>query len=271
MSFPIEELLEINKFSNLHDGNRVVFCKTDYLYTLLPALEAFPHEIILISGNSDYSVSEERLSFKPDNVVKWFGPNKSADSDIVVPIPLGIENSICCKLGYHHGFVWDHAPEKHGIISETQNKPPTKMIYANFEVHQSRHPSRVLWKDIAQNHDHITWQPDNALRYADYIDEVLDHEAVLCPQGNVSVPEGDNHRLYEVLYSGRIPITHAQTYHKTLHHKFPVILVEDLEAVSDEKFMRSEIDRVKSQTYDHKYLRFSYWRDLILAEKEKLK
>ena len=276
MSYPIEEIIETNKFSHLHDGERIFFCKTDYIQTIANVPSAFditssvPHEVILITGNSDYAIDNRHVKNKPQNIVKWFCVNKHSQSDELTAIPTGIENSAKCKIGIEHGYVWDHAPEKHKILSELRPKEPTKLIYANFTLASGRHPSREIWKNIALESNHITWEENN-LEYADFCSHILDHEAALCPQGNIHVPEGDNHRIYEVLYAGRIPVIHAQDYYQKMHHKFPVILIEDLNLIADEKFMKSEIDKVKSQTYDPKYLKFSYWKDLILKERNKLK
>lgn len=283
MSYPIEEILEMNKFSHLHDGERIFFCKTDYIQTIANVPSAFditssiPHDVILITGNSDHVIDDRHVRNKPQNVIKWFCGNKHSQSDELTIIPIGIENSVKCKIGIEHGYVWDHAPEKHKILSELRPKEPTKLVYANFTVcPSSRHASRSEWKSIALESDHITWS-EGDLKYAEYCDHILDHEAVLCPLGNIHVPENDNHRIYEVLYAGRIPIIHQQELYKKLYHKYPVILIPTdekdtprFDIIKDEKFMRSEIDRVKSTKYDDKYLKFSYWKDLILSEKEKL-
>ncbi len=267
MAFDVEEILEINKFSHLHDSDRVFFCKTDYVDIALKEISKIPHEVIFISGNSDYTINEARFNCKPPNVVKWFCHNKHFDSDVLVPIPIGIENKTECKLGSEHGFIWDHAPEKHKVISEIENRSATKTIYANFTVDSSRCASRGVWRSIAENSEHITFEGNMRRPYIEFVSDILDHEAVLCPLGNTHVEEGDNHRIYEVLYLGRIPIVHTEDYYKKLHHKFPVLLVKNLDDIADEDFMKSEIKRIKNEKFDDKYLKFSYWKNLILKEK----
>jgi hypothetical protein len=276
MSYPVEEMLEMNKFSHLHDGKQVFFCKWEFIAETWQRISEQPNEAILISGNSDNVIDDQHVRNKPQNVIKWFCGNKHSQSDELTIIPIGIENSTKCKI-IGHGKVWDHAPEKHKILSELRPKEPTKLVYANFTVCRfSRHASRGIWKSIALESDHITWSKGD-LEYAEYCDHILDHEAVLCPLGNIHVPENDNHRIYEVLYAGRIPVIHQQALYKKLYHKFPVILIPTdehgichFDAIKDEQFMRAEIDRVRSQTYDDKYLKFSYWKELILKTKASL-
>lgn len=268
MPFDMNEILEINKFSHLHDGDRIFFCKTDFIEAELARLGNIDKEVILISGNSDFGITDALLSKKPSNVKHWFTANKSTQSDEVTVIPLGIENITPCSKGSKSGYCWPHAKEKHRIISNINDAHPSKLIYANFTVDHRRHHSRELWRDISQHVPHITWRA--GLSYLDMCEDILDHEAALCPLGNKSVPEGDNHRVYEVLYLGRIPIVHTLDYYKKLYHLFPVILIENLEAIQDEDFMKHKIKEVKSKNFDSKYLKFSYWKEQILRCKEQL-
>jgi len=84
--------------------------------------------------------------------------------------------------------------------------------------------------------------------YGVWVENVLKHEAVLCPLGNSpGSPDSDNHRIYEVLYLNRIPVVHVKSSYDKLHHQFPVILIENLEDVGDESFMRQQIDKVKNK------------------------
>ena len=73
------------------------------------------------------------------------------------------------------------------------------------------------------------------------------------------------------LYLGRIPIVHTKDYYEKLHHKFPVLLVKNLDDIANEDLMRKEIDKIKSQNFNSNYLKFSYWKNLILKEKQKLR
>ena len=107
----------------------------------------------------------------------------------------------------------------------------------------------------------ITWE-EPTLSHEDFFDRILDFEAVLCPQGNGF---GDNHRIYETLYLNRIPITTGPHVHKSLHHKFPVILIEDISLLKNYNFMREQIDIAKSKIWDKNLLDLDYWESKILS------
>ncbi len=275
MNFPKEEILEFNKFSYLHDGERVFFSKIDsnIQYTL-DSIREKQHECILITGNSDHGHYGNFFDHPsvPSNLKHWFCTNKSDDDDRLTILPLGIDNVTKCKLGTEHGLCWPHNQEKHNLLSMLNEKKPTKLVYANFETHR-RHYARKIWQNIARKSSHITWTTFESRSIPEFYNDILDHEAVLCPLGNDAVPEGDNHRIYETLYCGRIPITHAENYYRKLYHLFPIILIPEteLEAIDDEQFIRREIQKIKSKKFDLKYLKFSYWKNIILKAKKDLK
>tara|TARA_Y100001973_G_C5203612_1_gene339729 strand:- start:3330 stop:4157 length:828 start_codon:yes stop_codon:yes gene_type:complete len=275
MNFPKEEILEFNKFSYLHDGERVFFSKIDRnLQYTLDSIREKQHECILITGNSDYGHYGNFFDSPSvsSNLKHWFCTNKCDDDDRLTVLPLGTANVTQCKLGKEHGLCWPKFQQKHNLLSTLNEKKPTKLVYANFET-RKRHHARKIWQNIAHKSPHITWTTFESRSLSEFYNDILDHEAVLCPLGNNRVPEGDNHRVYETLYCGRIPITHAENYYRTLYHLFPIILIPEteLEAIDDEQFIRREIQKIKSKKFDLKYLKFSYWKNIILKAKKDLK
>jgi len=264
----MKDLIQTNFLSRLHNGKDIFFCKTDYLVKDFDRISKLDNEVILISGNSDYGITDTLVSQSPKNIKKWFCVNRTSYNDKLVTIPLGIENySVCRRDG--HGYVWPHVHEKVRLLSQEYDVKPQEFIYSNFTVGTNvLHRSRV--RQIAIGSSHINHEDPNKSDYSNYIKQILNHEAVVCPQGNGGVPEGDNHRIYEVLYCGRIPLTFAKDYYKKIHHKFPVVLLDDPSELEDEKYLREKINEVKSKSFDEKYLTNKYWESLILKESESL-
>ena len=64
-------------------------------------------------------------------------------------------------------------------------------------------------KNLCENCNHVTFK-NYGLSYQEFISDVISHDAVLCPVGNSPEGVADNHRIYEVLYSNRIPIVFAK-------------------------------------------------------------
>ena len=54
----MNDLIQFNKFSELHDGRKIIFCKTDFLSAEFEIIEKMNSEVVLISGNSDFAVND---------------------------------------------------------------------------------------------------------------------------------------------------------------------------------------------------------------------
>jgi len=179
-------------------------------------------------------------------------------------IPIGIENFVECKRLYH-GFIPVNGPEKYGILcSMNKDTAPSKFVYSNFTVREACQSTehRILVRQISQESPHIDWEEPN-LTSEEFYKKVLEYDAVVCAQGN---GPGDNHRIYEVLYLGRIPITFNTELYRRLHHNFPIVCLSDPNALRDREYLEKQIQRVKKMTWNKEMLYSSYWKNLILSE-----
>ena len=99
------DFIELNKFSHLHDEQNIIFCKTDFLREQLREIEKLGNDVVLITGNSDYPITDDYLNFLPKNVIKWFGQNIISKNSIFEPIPLGLENKLeSVRKGHGIGY-----------------------------------------------------------------------------------------------------------------------------------------------------------------------
>jgi hypothetical protein len=247
--------LQINKLSQFHNGETVIFCKTDYIAEDFKYIATLPHNVIFITGNSDYCITDEIVETAPKNIKKWFCQNRLSDSPLLESIPLGLENTIPCKRD-GHGYVWPHAAEKTDLLSKIYDVKPSKFLYANFKI-ETNTSHRIPLKSICQQSDIIDWQ-EPVLTYPEFMQHILDHEAVICAQGN---EWGDNHRIYETLYLKRIPITFHPTLYKFLHHKFPIILCESMQELYQEDLMYEKIKEAKTKSWE--WTDYNKWKQLI--------
>ena len=259
----MSEIIQLNRFSKLHNGKDIFFCKTDFLQKDFDIISKLNHDVILISGNSDIAITNKIAKTAPQNISTWFCQNNECDDPRVVSLPLGIENTFECKR-FGHGVAWDFALEKNKILSSIFNKKITgetfNLVYANFNVNTS-----PIWrnkiKDVCLKSNHITFEKSN-LSYPEFISKILSHEAVVCPCGNGV----DTHRVYETLYANRIPIvfSHGQGYlYKTLYKFLPVVLLENPEQLLDKQHIINNIKVAKNKSNEK--IKFSHWRKRILA------
>jgi hypothetical protein len=270
--------IQMNKLSYLHNDVDVIFCKTDFLLGEFDRIRKLNHDVILITGNSDYFINDSIYSLLPSNVRKWFAQNSLIKSDRVICIPIGIENTIPSKrIG--HGIV--NTIEQNGqnynsfieelVLISPREIEPTKFIYANFRLSTFAdfHISRSVIKEYSQKVNYIDWEDPN-LSSEEYLNRILEFEAVLCPQGN---GPGDNIRILKTLMMGRIPITFNKVMYDNLHYRYPVVLIENPEYLLDYDFIREKINDAKSKykNWDKKELTTEFWVSNIKNEINKLR
>lgn len=253
------DFYQINKLSRLHDGTKIFFCKTDYLEMDFTTIAKLKNNVILISGNSDYAITPEIVKRCPDNVKYWFCQNAISKSEIIYPIPIGLENKER-SIRDGHGIAYpDRVVEKENILFSLPQKDSCKFIYANFNV-QTNIEHREKVKRYALNEPHIDWQ-EPELNINDLYNKYLDYKMILCPVGNGI----DTHRLWEVLYCNRIPITVIVGDYKIydLYKKLPIILLDSLDKLSDQYHILDQYNQVINRTYDFSLLRTDYWINTI--------
>ena len=73
-------LIQINQFSHLHNGENIFFCKTDFLRGVLNFISSLNQNVILITGNSDYSITDDIAELAPSNVKYWYAQNAECKS-----------------------------------------------------------------------------------------------------------------------------------------------------------------------------------------------
>jgi hypothetical protein len=253
------DTIQINKFSHLHDGLNIIFCKTDFLIDQFEEIKRLKNSVTLISGNSDLVIDEDLYKMKPNNVTKWYAQNAMFTNQILELIPIGIENRFESARSGHHGVgYYERVEEKQDVFDSFVDITPTKFIYSNFNISTNfYHRSKI--REICIESDFIDWEEPN-LTSTNFLKRILEYEAVICPQGN---GPGDNHRIYETLYMNRIPITFNKVMYDNLHKLFPVLLIEDINELHNSKLLKEKIFYIKNKYWDKNLLTSEYWINKI--------
>jgi len=276
------DVIQLNKFVKLHDGEKILFCNIGKFSVACDYISNLNHAVVLILGGTDYCVTDSFLKILPKNVRKLFCWNclidRNSYGDLIQPIPRGIEISESVDFG-DFSFCGSEieGEEKRLILSDPPNEDPTKFIYANFRVN-TNYSHRVPVRDFAINHPEITWEEPygetdrqryvNGPSYMDFVYDILDHQAVLCPQGN---DLGENLRVYETLYLSRVPLTFNKSMYDAMYHIFPTVHISDLNELNNRDVLSKRIDdAMNTMISNRKYLDFNYWKDMILNASEDL-
>jgi hypothetical protein len=87
----------MNRFSELHDDERIVFCKIDHVMEDFRRVATLPHKVVMLIMNGDFSFTPEILKHKPSNVKHIFATNSTVYNNMVTPIPV----ASLCALPLH--------------------------------------------------------------------------------------------------------------------------------------------------------------------------
>ena len=255
------EIIYFNKFFNLHDGKNIFVCKTDFLTSDFKKIAKIQNKVILVTGNSDIPIDSNYFAKLPANVYKWYAQNATFVNDKIMPLPLGIENfDFALRRG--HGVKYSRVEEKIDLLSRESVITPTKFIYANFSISTNTAYRQTVY-DFVKNIPHIDLEGP-VLTTTEFFNKILDYKMILCPIGNGI----DTHRLWEVLYSNRVPIIlrikNCNLYE--LYSQLPVIILESIYDLHNIKLLEDMYHTVKTKKYNTDILKYSYWENMILKD-----
>jgi hypothetical protein len=219
------------------------------------------HPVTLITGNSDYAITDEIISLAPKNIVAWYAQNAVSNSEILHPIPIGLENKIPAVRDGHGVGYFERASEKEQLLNSIKNKPD-QLIYANFNIN-TNYNYRSIVKKYCIDSDFIDWEEPN-LTLPQFFNKITHYKMIVCPAGNGV----DTHRLWEVLYSNRIPITIITGNFKLyqLYKKLPIILLENINQLLDKNLIMQKYQECISQTWDTSLLDINRWIETIKTQ-----
>jgi len=249
----------VNKLSKLHNEKTIFFCKMDYplIYNDFNTISKLNNNVILITGNSDYGITDDIVNIAPKNIERWYCQNALSNNSIIYPIPIGMENKEeCYRSGHGVGYM-HRVTEKENIISNLEEITPYKFIYANFNIETNRE-YRTKIRDYISNIDYIDWQEPN-LTLSEFFNTIKQYRMVLCPIGNGI----DTHRLWETLYCNKIPITIKVGDYKIykLYEQLPIIILNDIDELKNYNLLNTKYN--EAIKLSNKILFNSYWQNLI--------
>ena len=230
----------------------IIFLKTDYMQdffeNLLPLIE---NQFILITHNSDYGAPGNFEKYLDNTkIIKMFSQNPTVVHTKLVPIPIGIANS-----------VWEHGNEEHfnNVLKILPNYKKRHLVGLNFEI--STYPdtrSKVYNKFVSKSYCKKTYSKN----HESYLLNMAECEYTLSPRGNGL----DCHRTWEAMIVGSIPIVETSPL-DSVYEDMPVLIINRWEDVTL-KMLHEKKDALSSKKNSPK-IYFDYWAKLILSEKNK--
>jgi len=241
------------KFKSIGDNNKIFYCDTHNVNDFFDSIK-FDHDFILVSHNSDGKVTktpketDADFNKKPKNLKKWFAQNVCVEDEIMVSLPIGLENS-----------EWFPNINKIGqMINKLNSEKYFKnTLYVNHNINTNIKERELPYK-LFSNKDYVTCvSGHNGLDYENYIDNIYNHKFVLCPEGNGT----DTHRTWECLYMDTIPIE-KRNINNSFYDDLPICFVDKWDDITEE-FLNEEYNRITKIKYNLSKIDFNYWVDEI--------
>ena len=221
-----------------------IFVAADYLEDLLDYHWSNIRCKTLITGNSDRNFESEVLL--PPSIKLWLCQNSAVlNSEIMRTLPIGIENRKLGRAGLKKYFLRSNITIRDKVFVPPMS--PTNPV---------RRPVILECMDRDEIFDVFL----KMMNEEDYFELASRYRFVLCLEGNGY----ENHRIWETLYNGGIPILLRTSWSVTLSYlKLPIILIENIGDISAQALREFDEKFAEFSPQDCKALWTTFWRQVI--------
>ena len=198
----------LHKLVAEYDNPKLVFCYTHRVSELAAKLHLFLNPFILVSHNSDYTITEKDTGFLDNpKILKWCSQNVNTIHPKLSWIPIGIANQ-----------KWEH-----GKLSNWKNIRPLLNsektgLYFYFSVCTNT-TKRNECKNILESKGLVFGEHRSHPEYLQLLANEMKY--AICPEGNGI----DCHRVWECFYTNTIPICIRSVHTELIAKRFPMILL----------------------------------------------
>ena len=224
----------------------IVYAKADHFIPLFHQLRRRRTRVVLVTAESDMTVSPEIARTRPIQVADWFSAN-ALDSSVHA-IPLGLANSYC------------ELTPKAPLLAEcgTSNEERTRWLYVNFRV-ETNPPVRGPIMQHFESLDRRDWLTvrHGEAGLEEFVREMSSHRFVVCPPGNGI----DTHRLWEALYGKTIPIVLRNPALREFGD-LPIVFVDDFREVTPE-FLEVQHRRIAGTEWNWEKMFAPWWQERL--------
>jgi len=261
-----------DNFLSKPDHTLIGYCKTDYVgWFFDQCRENSSTRYVLITHESDYSITEQVFQRKPPNIVMWYGQNIDFVHPMLQSIPIG--SAVSTWIGTsEHTEISDH-PDFCLIPEQQEKKEHINLAYMDFGIWTNSKHRRAV-HDYFKTKPWVSSKPcdispseykqsGNSISTAKQCSNIYHHKFVISPIGNGY----DCGRNWLSLYLGAIPVI---PWHKNIdfYKDLPFVVYNDIEEVTEE-FLNEKYDEISSKEYTLDKAKVSYWHREFLKSKER--
>jgi hypothetical protein len=233
-------------------ARRVLFVYTHaldgFVEHVWPRLEGEGY--VLVTHNSDAAVDARHAGWIDAQGAKlrcWFAQNAVVAHPRLVPLPVGIANS-----------MWAHGNLRALERAAAAGEPARELLHARFDP--GTHSERSLaFEALARAFPGVHADANRRLRFPAYLAELARHRFCVCPRGNGP----DTHRFWECQYLDVVPVVRRSpdVEHWQLAG-LPVVILDDWSELTRE---RLEAEQPAVSARRRELLALSHYRGLVQA------
>ena len=257
------EMVIVDDFRTLDEGTIDRLSRTRTLFVYTHELRAFIDHVwprlggrgyVVMTHNSDFAADESYLPWLDatgDKLGRWFAQNATIAHPKVVPVPVGIANS-----------MWPHGDLRVlcRAIARYCNAPKKELAFVQFDPRT--HPHRqAIWDTLRASFPGMASRPPAPRRYGTYLRRLARCKFCVCPRGNGI----DTHRVWECLYLGVVPIVERSTHSEHWARRgLSLLLVDDWSEVTPERLQaEASVFAPADRTPAYAPLRLSHYAELV--------
>jgi len=232
----------------------IVFLNADFLEVYFQTIhKKINTKYILITHNSDRSISLNELHHADEKIIHWFAQNLCIpENEKISAIPIGIENLRRLKNGRKKWFNKELPIKK-------------KLILASFDVY-TNYPERHQVSVSLNNNINIDFLNFDSTE--EYFNAAKEYRFILCPSGNGK----DTHRIWECLLLGVVPIVKVDEFSSNFFKKgIPILHIDNWSNIN--KYDKAELENLYKDIYSNprffEYSTSKYWLEKIVDFRER--
>ena len=255
MSLNNMDFIQGENFIKLANNENIYYSHTHDVNSFFKTIN-FNHDFILISHNSDGSVTNNPVSNydadirnAPKNLKKWYAQNVNVIDERVESIPNGLENS-----------KWFPEIKKIEKLKNIINYPKNiiNLVYLNLNILNNPKVRQPIYDMLTEIPYVTTHYGRNGISYDTYLTNLYNHKFMICPKGNGI----DVHQPWESLYVNTIPIQ-KKNINNSNWGELPICWLDEWDQLLDEDFLNSEYERITNNLFDKSKIYFDYWENKI--------
>jgi len=244
--FRVENLNDLENFSQLNTVPKIIFAKSNLVQDLLNIKKESDSEHILLAGNDDFNFKTIPIYSESIFSRIYLQNSLISDNKNIFTLPIGVENISIGINGLPHNLQ----------MTQSWLDKKNKLMVGPFSPTNAE---RLDLMEVFSTDNHKVEKIEKFLMPSIFAESMSSFQYVACPQGNGV----DTHRFWEALYRGCVPIVLKSKWSLSLEYlNIPFL------QLAKWQYFESEIKKFEENFFGFnplnlEFLWLPYWRNFL--------